>query len=58
MILEMISDFDLDKYFAKMATLPRQKEWAALMHSLQKKIPFAKPDEHWVLMTQIFKLNN
>lgn len=58
MILKTISDFDLERDFAKMATLPRQKEWAALMHSLQKKIPFAKPDEHWVLMTQIFKLNN
>ncbi|MEJ5996559.1 L-rhamnose mutarotase [Pedobacter sp. Du54] len=58
MILETIPDFDLKRDFAKMTTLPRQKEWATIMHKFQKKIPFAKPDEHWVLMTRIFNLNN
>ena len=50
-------DFDLERDFAKMATLPRQQEWAALMSAFQQKIPFAGPNEHWGLMTRIFDLN-
>ena len=33
--------------FEKMGTLPRQPEWAALMHGFQKILPEAQPGEHW-----------
>lgn len=56
MILETGDDFDLQTGFAKMATLPRQQEWARLMDGFQQKLPFAQPHEHWVEMKQIFKL--
>ncbi|SDE26874.1 L-rhamnose mutarotase [Niabella drilacis] len=56
MILEAADDFDLQSGFARMATLPRQREWAALMDTFQQKLPFARPHEHWVEMKQIFKL--
>ena len=58
MILETNQDFDLAKDFARMGTLPRQKEWAELMLTFQQRLPFAKEDEHWVLMKQIFNLNS
>lgn len=58
MILETGDDFDLQTGFQKMAALPRQQEWARLMDAFQQKLPFAKPQEHWVEMKQIFKLYN
>jgi L-rhamnose mutarotase len=57
MILQTVPEFDLDRDFARMSTLPRQQEWAALMLRFQEKIPFARPDEHWGLMSQVFDLN-
>jgi len=56
MILEADEKVDINEAFKKMADLPRQKEWAMLMNSFQQRIPFAKPDEHWALMNQIFEL--
>ncbi|MBO9595773.1 MAG: L-rhamnose mutarotase [Niabella sp.] len=58
MILETAVDFDLETGFREMAALPRQEEWARLMLAFQQKLPFAKPQEHWVEMKQIFKLYN
>lgn len=57
MILITNDQFDLNADFKKMQTLPRQKEWAALMLTFQQALPFAKEGEHWVLMDQIFDLN-
>ena len=56
MLMETDDDFELKSGFEKMGGLPRQKEWAALMNTMQKRPEFAAPDEHWVLMTQIFSL--
>ncbi|MBS1669585.1 MAG: L-rhamnose mutarotase [Bacteroidetes bacterium] len=56
MIVEADEKVEINEAFKKMADLQRQKEWALLMNSFQQKIPFAKPDEHWVLMHQIFEL--
>lgn len=58
MILETNEQFDLKKDFEKMKTLPKQQEWAELMLKFQKKLSFADKDEHWVLMSKIFDLNN
>ena len=57
MVLETNDEFDLTKDFERMWTLPRQKEWAELMLKFQQRLPFAKDDEHWVFMKQIFNLN-
>lgn len=57
MLLETNDEFDLTRDFARMGTLPKQKEWAELMLKFQQRLPFAKEDEHWVLMKQIFNLN-
>ncbi|HLO81913.1 MAG TPA: L-rhamnose mutarotase [Chitinophagaceae bacterium] len=57
MVLQTDPDFDLTRDFARMSTLPRQQEWAALMLRFQERIPFAGSDEHWGLMSQIFDLN-
>jgi L-rhamnose mutarotase len=56
MIMETTDDFDLKRDFERMVRLPRQAEWAALMGSFQQALPFAGPDENWVLMDQIFGL--
>jgi len=58
MFMETVDEFELKSGFEKMADLPRQKEWAALMNTLQQRPAFAEPDEHWVEMKQIFRLNN
>jgi L-rhamnose mutarotase len=58
MIMETNEVFDLKRDFERMAQLPRQPEWAALMRSFQQPLPFARHDEHWLLMDQIFGLND
>ncbi|WP_300600069.1 L-rhamnose mutarotase [Niabella sp.] len=58
MILETTDGFELQAGFEAMAALPRQQEWARLMDTFQQRLAFAKPDEHWVEMKQIFKLYN
>jgi len=35
---------------------PKVQEWEELMWKFQKPLPEAKPGEKWVLMEQIFKL--
>jgi L-rhamnose mutarotase len=58
MLMETDDEFELKSGFEKMAGLPRQKEWAALMDTFQKKLDFAAPDEHWVVMKKIFSMIN
>ena len=57
MILETTEAFDMERDFAKMASLPRQKEWAELMRKFQQPLPFAQKDELWMTMTRIFQLH-
>ena len=54
MIMETEPDFDLKSALEKLAGLPRQKEWAALMLKFQQRLPFAQPGEHWVMAKKIF----
>jgi L-rhamnose mutarotase len=58
MILETHNDFDIQRDFARMNSLPRQQEWAALMARFQQQLSFAKEGEHWVMMDKIFDLND
>ena len=57
MMLETNEDFNLVRDFERMGTLSRQKDWAELMLTLQKQLPFAKQNEHWLKMNHIFNLN-
>ena len=56
MIVETPLDFDWDTAMAKMATLPKQKEWEAYMAELQNADPDATSAEKWQLMDRMFHL--
>jgi L-rhamnose mutarotase len=56
MIMETGADFDFDKQMAKLAELPRQKEWEAFVSKYQKSSADAKSSEKWKMMDRIFKL--
>lgn len=56
MIMETAEDFDFDKQMAKLADLPRQKEWEAFVSKFQKSDQDAKSSEKWKMMERIFKL--
>ncbi|WP_090374461.1 L-rhamnose mutarotase [Dyadobacter sp. SG02] len=58
MIVEHDDSTDLQTAFDKMATLPRQGEWAAWMDSFQQKLPEAAAGEHWATMKPVFLLND
>lgn len=56
MIMEVNEDFDFKKKAAMDAANPDVQNWEALMGTLQKTLPWAKPGEKWVLMEKIFSL--
>ena len=56
MIMETSKDFDFDKQMAKLAELPRQKEWEAFVSKFQKTSADARSSEKWKMMDRIFKL--
>ena len=56
MIVETPLDFDWNTAMAKMATLPKQKEWEAYMSIFQQADVGASSAEKWQLMDRIFHL--
>ncbi len=56
MIVDTVDDFDWIKDNARLATLPRQKEWEAYMAKFQEADPNAASNEKWTLMDKIFQL--
>jgi len=56
MIVEADASVDFDQAMKKMATLPRQPEWAAFVAKFQQQLPDAKGDEKWMMMEQVFRL--
>ncbi|NDV95115.1 L-rhamnose mutarotase [Dysgonomonas sp. 521] len=56
MIVETPLDFDWDKAFSILATLPRQAEWEEYMSVFQVADPNAASNEKWQLMDRIFNL--
>ena len=56
MIMETVPAFDFDRDMARLATLPRQKEWEAFVAKFQQALPGARSDEKWKAMDRIFKL--
>ncbi len=56
MIMIVTEDFSFDlKSEADLKNLKVQ-EWETLMWKYQQALPFAKPNEKWVLMERIFEL--
>ncbi|WP_316799801.1 L-rhamnose mutarotase [Pedobacter frigidisoli] len=58
MIMEVTGDFDFDRKEIMDAQNPKVREWEKLMWKYQQAIPWAKPGEKWVLMNNIYSLNN
>jgi L-rhamnose mutarotase len=58
MILEVDETFSFEKKAEADRTNPKVQEWENLMWKFQKALPEARPGEKWLLMEQIFKLEN
>lgn len=57
MIMETEDDFSFEKKAAMDVANPKVKAWEELMWKYQQALPLAKPGEKWLLMKNIFKLN-
>jgi L-rhamnose mutarotase len=58
MILDAPPHFSLESKAKLDAENPKVQEWETLMWTYQQPLPFAKPNEKWVLMTKIYSLSN
>lgn len=58
MIMDTTDEFDMERDYARLATLPRQAEWEEHMSKYQKVLPGQSSQEKWKLMERIFKLEN
>ncbi len=56
MILEVNDDFSFEKKDKMDLENPKVQEWENLMWNYQKKLPFAKKGEKWILMEKIYQL--
>jgi L-rhamnose mutarotase len=56
MIMETDAHFSFDQKSRMDAENPKVQQWETLMEQYQQRLPFAKPNEKWVLMQRIFKL--
>ena len=56
MIMDTTDDFDMERDYARLATLPRQAEWEAHMAKYQKAALGQAANEKWIPMKRIFKL--
>lgn len=56
MIVETPLDFEWEKAFAKLATLPRQSEWEDYVAVFQQCEEGSTSDQKWQLMERIFYL--
>ncbi len=56
MIIDTVDDFDREKAFAKLATLPRQAEWEEYVARFQEVVPGATSGEKWKEAERVFEL--
>jgi len=56
MILEVNDSFSFEKKTAMDLENPKVQEWENLMWKYQQKLPWAKADEKWILMDEIYQL--
>ena len=57
MIMDTKADFDHERAMAKLATLPRQAEWEALVSKYQKTSSKVSAKEKWRLLERIYKMD-
>ena len=57
MIMDTKADFDHEKAMAKLASLPRQAEWEAMVSKYQRTRRGASAKEKWRLTERIYKLD-
>jgi L-rhamnose mutarotase len=58
MIMEVNESFSFERKVDADRNNPKVQEWETLMWKFQKPLPSARPGEKWLLMDQIFKLEN
>jgi L-rhamnose mutarotase len=56
MIMEVSENFSFEKKAIADASNPKVQEWEKLMDTYQQRLPFAPPDQKWVVMEKIFEL--
>ncbi|MFT4023655.1 MAG: L-rhamnose mutarotase [Flavihumibacter sp.] len=56
MIMETRPGFSFEAKAAADAGNPKVQEWEKLMEKFQEKLPWARPDEKWIVMKNVFKL--
>ena len=56
MLMETADSFSFDSKAKMDANNSKVQQWETLMDTYQQRLPFAKPDEKWMLMTKIFEL--
>ena len=56
MIMEVNATFSFEKKAVADANNAKVQEWETLMSTYQQRLPFAKPEEKWVLMDKVFTL--
>lgn len=56
MIMDTEDDFSFDRKASMDSTNIKVQEWEKLMWKFQQPIPWAKPNEKWILMDKIFQL--
>lgn len=56
MLMETTESFSFERKSEMDRHNPKVQEWEALMDAYQERLPFAKPEEKWVLMNKIFEL--
>jgi L-rhamnose mutarotase len=58
MLMETGPSFSFEEKAHADASNPLVQEWEALVGTYQQILPWAKPNEKWVLMHQIFRLTD
>jgi L-rhamnose mutarotase len=56
MIMDTEDDFSFDRKASMDSTNIKVQEWEKLMWKFQQPMPWAKPNEKWILMDKIFQL--
>ncbi len=56
MIMDTVPEFDFDRDMARLALLPKQKEWEAFVGRFQRSAPGSASSEKWRRMDKIFSL--
>lgn len=57
MIMEVDESFNFEKKAEMDANNPAVQDWENFVSQFQQRLPWAKKDQKWVLMEQIYRLD-